>query len=99
MRKLALSAAILLGGLSANALTVNTENVKIETSMQQSVYTLIDSADLPAAVMLTLDDTYPGCFIEAAYINEDGEYKITITLDDARGTFYLDADGEWLKYE
>lgn len=96
MKKLILSGAIILGSLSTYASTVSIENVKIETA-SQSVYTPISSGDLPEAVILALDETYPGYVIVAAYINEDGEYKIDITIEESAGTLYIDADGNWLK--
>jgi hypothetical protein len=96
MKKLFLSAAIILGGLSTHAATVNPDALKIETSIQND-FTLIDSADLPAAVILALEDSYPGYVLDAAYINEYGEYKLDIRIDTATGTFYIDEEGNWLK--
>ena len=96
MKKLVLSAAIILGGLSANASTFRTEAVKIEMEML-NVYTPVNSEDLPAAVILALDENYPGYLITAAYVNEYGEYKIDITIEDSEGTLYIDAAGNWLK--
>ena len=86
MKKLVLSAAILLGGLSANASTVKTDAVKIETNVEYG-FTLIDSADLPAADILALEETYPGYVIDAAYINEFGEYQIDLRIEESAGTF------------
>jgi hypothetical protein len=97
MKKLILSAAIILGGLSANASTVKTEAVKIETGMQDG-FTPIDIATLPAAVIQALEDTYPGYVVDAAYINEYNEYQIDLRIEESAGTFWIDADGNWLKY-
>ncbi|MEO7976917.1 hypothetical protein [Flavobacterium sp.] len=98
MKKLILSGAIILGSLSTYASTVNNEAVKIETAMQDDSFTLIDSADLPAPIIQSLEDTFPGYVIVAAYINEYGEYQVDITVEESTGTFYLDVDGNFLKF-
>ncbi|PTS94186.1 hypothetical protein DBR27_18020 [Flavobacterium sp. HMWF030] len=95
MKKLILSAAILLGGLSMQA-----ENVVVTSSMVQSVnvqdeYKEIDA--VPAAIKTALDNAYPGVKLEKAYVNEKKEYKIEITVRGEKSTVYTDATGNILK--
>lgn len=95
MKKLILSAAILLGGLSMQA-----ENVVVTSSMVQSVniqdeYKEIDA--VPAAIKTALDNAYPGVKLEKAYVNEKKEYKIDITVRGEKSTVYTDATGNILK--
>jgi len=95
MKKLILSAAILLGGLSMQA-----ENVVVTSSMVQSVnvqdeYKEVDA--VPAAIKTALDNAYPGVKLEKAYVNEKKEYKIDITVRGEKSTVYTDATGNILK--
>ncbi|KIO52257.1 hypothetical protein [Flavobacterium hibernum] len=95
MKKLILSAAILLGGLSMQA-----ENVVVTSSMVQSVnvqdeYKEVDA--VPAAIKTALDNAYPGVKLEKAYVNEKKEYKIEITVRGEKSTVYTDATGNILK--
>lgn len=95
MKKLILSAAILLGGLSMQA-----ENVVVNSSMVQSVniqdeYKEVDS--VPAAIKTSLDEAYPGVKLDKAYVNEKKEYKIEITVRGEKSTVYTDASGKILK--
>lgn len=95
MKKLILSAAILLGGVSMQA-----ENVVVTSSMVQSVnvqdeYKEVDA--VPAAIKTALDNAYPGVKLEKAYVNEKKEYKIEITVRGEKSTVYTDATGNILK--
>ena len=80
MKKLILSAAILLGGLSMQA-----GNVAVTSSMVQSVnvtvqdeYKEVDA--VPAAIKTALDNAYPGVKLDKVYVNEKKEYKIVIVF-------------------
>ncbi|MFH6993218.1 hypothetical protein [Flavobacterium sp. FlaQc-48] len=95
MKKLILSAAILLGGLSMQA-----GNVVVTSSMVQSVniqdeYKEVDA--VPAAIKTALDNAYPGVKLEKAYVNEKKEYKIDIIVRGEKSTVYTDATGNILK--
>lgn len=95
MKKLILSAAILLGGLSMQA-----GNVAVTSSMVQSVniqdeYKEVDA--VPAAIKTALDEAYPGVKLDKAYINDKKEYKIEITVRGEKSTVYTDATGKILK--
>ena len=95
MKKLILSAAILLGGLAMQA-----GNVVVTSSMVQSVniqdeYKEVDA--VPAAIKTALDNAYPGVKLEKAYVNEKKEYKIEITVRGEKSTVYTDATGNILK--
>lgn len=95
MKKLILSAAILLGGVSMQA-----ENVAVASLMVQSVniqdeYKEVDS--VPAAIKTALDNAYPGVKLDKAYVNEKKEYKIEITVRGEKSIVYTDAAGNILK--
>ncbi|OXA68413.1 hypothetical protein B0A67_20750 [Flavobacterium aquidurense] len=95
MKKLILSAAILLGGVSMQA-----GNVAVTSSMVQSVniqddYKEVDA--VPAAIKTALDEAYPGVKLDKAYVNDKKEYKIEITVRGEKSTVYTDATGKILK--
>ena len=95
MKKLILSAAILLGRLSMQA-----GNVAVTSSMVQSVniqdeYKEVDA--VPAAIKTALDEAYPGVKLDKAYVNEKKEYKIEITVRGEKSTVYTDATGKIIK--
>ncbi|WP_394776989.1 PepSY-like domain-containing protein [Flavobacterium sp.] len=97
MKKLILSAAIILGGLSVQA-----GNPQIKTSMTQSVnvqdeFTEIGADAVPAAVKSTIEKSFPNTKLEKAFKNEKNEYKIEISSGDKKYTVYTDASGNIIK--
>jgi hypothetical protein len=96
MKKLILSAAIILGSLSIYATTTNVEPVKVSVNFQ-SEYKEIKAEEVPEAVTKALETAYPGAKLEKAYVNEKKEYKLDIAVGDQKATVYSDANGNWLK--
>ncbi|PWB25920.1 hypothetical protein [Flavobacterium sp. HTF] len=94
MKKLILSAAIVLGTLSAQAGTVLVKNPMVQT-VTQDEYKEVDA--VPAAIKTALDNAYPGVKLEKAYVNDKKEYKIDIVVRDVKSTIYTDAQGNILK--
>ena len=95
MKKLILSAAIVLGSLSMNAETPVATNQMVLTVNDQDGYKEVDG--VPAAVKKGLDDAYPGVVLEKAWVNDKKEYKIEITVRGEKSTVYTDASGNILK--
>lgn len=94
MKKLILSAAIVLGGLSMQA--GNTVVTSMISSINiQDEYKEIDA--VPAAVKTGLDNAYPGVKLEKAYVNDKKEYKIEISVRDVKSVVYTDEKGNILK--
>jgi len=97
MKKLILSAAIVLGSLSTYAISdTATENTKIEAKLQTE-YTEISLDSLPAVVKTAVEKAYPGAKIGKAYINDKKEYKLELSVGDQKATVYTDVNGNWLK--
>ena len=94
MKKLILSAAIVLGGLSLQAATLNTTN-PIINSVFQDEYKEVDA--VPAAVKTGLDNAYPGVKLEKAFVNDKKEYKVEITVRGEKSTVYTDEKGNIIK--
>jgi len=94
MKKLILSAAIVLGSLSMQATTISSTNTVIKT-ITQDEYKEVDA--VPAAVKTGLDNAYPGVKLEKAYVNDKKEYKVEITVRGEKSTVYTDEKGNILK--
>jgi hypothetical protein len=95
MKKLILSAAILLGGLSMQAGNVTLTNSTVQSVNIQDEYKEVDA--VPAAIKTALDNAYPGVKLDKAYVNEKKEYKIEITVRGEKSTVYTDASGNIIK--
>ena len=94
MKKLILSAAIVLGGLSMQAGNTVVTN-SISTINIQDEYKEIDA--VPAAIKTSLDNAYPGVKLEKAYVNAKKEYKLEISVRDVKSVVYTDEKGTILK--
>jgi len=95
MKKLILSAAIVLGGLSMQAGNTVVTNSMISTINIQDEYKEIDA--VPAAIKTSLDNSYPGVKLEKAYVNAKKEYKLEISVRDVKSVVYTDEKGTILK--
>ena len=97
MKKLILSAAILLGGLSMNAATpVVTNSIALSVNIQDE-YKEVTADAVPAAVKSTIDKSFPNTKLEKAYKNEKNEYKLEISSGDKKYTVFTDASGNIIK--
>lgn len=97
MKKLALSAAIILGSLSIPALAEITPN-NVNTSISvQAEYTEVTTDAVPVAVKTALQTAYPNAKLVKAYVNDKKEYKLEISVGDQKATVYSDVNGNWLK--
>lgn len=97
MKKLILSAAILLGVMSVQAFnTVKTVSV-MESVTIQDEFTEISADAIPAEVKSTLEKSFPNTKLEKAYKNEKNEYKLDILNGDKKFTIYTDATGNVIK--
>lgn len=94
MKKLILSAAIVLGSLSIQAATISSPNTVIKSVIQDE-YKEIDA--VPAAIKTGLDNAYPGVKLEKAFVNDKKEYKIEITVRGEKSTVYTDEKGNIIK--
>ncbi|MEO6175623.1 MAG: hypothetical protein ABIP27_10785 [Flavobacterium circumlabens] len=95
MKKLILSAAIVLGTMSMQAGNTYVKSAVIQSEITQDEYKEIDA--VPAAIKTALDNAYPGVKLEKAYVNEKKEYKIDIIVREEKSTVYTDAKGNILK--
>jgi hypothetical protein len=98
MKKLILSAAIILGGISAQAAT-NLKPATIFHSVTtiQAEFTEITADAVPDAVKSTIEKSFPSAKLEKAYKNEKNEYKLDISMGDKKYTILTDASGNIIK--
>jgi hypothetical protein len=97
MKKLILSAIVVLGTMSmhANVWPVS-QNAKAAVTIQ-SEYTEVTVDAVPAAVKTALQTAYPGAKLDKAFVNDKKEYKLEISVGDQKATVYSDVNGNWLK--
>jgi hypothetical protein len=97
MKKLILSAAIVLGSLSTYATTVPTVSSTIKTVSIQEEYTEVKLEEVPEAIKAALKTAYPSAVLDKAYINATKEYKLDVTIGDKKGNLFVDAAGKWIQ--
>jgi len=97
MKKLFLSAAIVLGSLTSFASTSTAINTNVKVVSIADEYTEIKLEELPAAITESLKKAYPEAVITKAYKNEKAQYKLDVTVGDKVGNLFANADGTWIK--
>ena len=97
MKKLILSAAVLLGALSMQATNVAVTNEMVQSVNIQNEFTEIGADAVPAAVKSTIEKSFPNTKLEKAYKNEKNEYKLEISSGDKKYTVFTDASGNIIK--
>lgn len=99
MKKLILSVAIVLGGMSIFSAQAQeqTKAPTEQTTQATQEYTEVQSSDIPTAVTEALKKSYPDAVLSKAYVNDKKEYKLEISVKDQAATVYTDVDGNWLK--
>ena len=100
MKKLILSAAIILGSLTTISAQEATQTATAATEQAAPAtdgFTEIKTSDLPSAVTDALKKVYPDAVLSKAYVNDKKEYKLEISVKDQAATVYTDVDGNWLK--
>jgi hypothetical protein len=97
MKKLILSAAIILGGFTAFAQSSVSTKTVTTTQTVEDKYTEVKLEDVPSSVILAVKTAQPEAAIEKAYINEKKEYKLDIKVGDQKSTVYTDAAGNLTK--
>ena len=97
MKKVILSAVIVLGSLSIYAATLTITEPVIKVAIVQDGYTEVSGDTVPVAVKTALQKAYPDVKLDKAYVNEKKEYKLEISVDDQKATVYSDVNGNWIK--
>ncbi|TXE08578.1 hypothetical protein ES711_08735 [Gelidibacter salicanalis] len=100
MKKVILSVAIVLGGLSSFATPAFTKpQTDAVVMIAQKEYKEIKAEDLPQAVKDALAADFQTATLDKAYVNEKLEYKLELTIEETATTVYADKDGNWIEKE
>ena len=97
MKKLILSAVIVLGSLSLYASNQVTPEQTKTVVTAQAEYTEVSTDAVPPAIKTALQTAYPGAKLDKAFVNEKKEYKLEISVGDKKATVFSDVNGNWLK--
>jgi len=97
MKKLILSAVIVLGSLSIYASNETTPAQAKTVVTAQAEYTEVTTDAVPPAIKTALQTAYPGAKLDKAFVNEKKEYKLEISVGDQKATVFSDVNGNWLK--
>lgn len=97
MKKLILSAVIVLGSLSLCASNQVTPEQTKTVVTAQAEYTEVSTDAVPPAIKTALQTAYPGAKLDKAFVNEKKEYKLEISVGDQKATVFSDVNGNWLK--
>ncbi|MHC0439246.1 hypothetical protein [Flavobacterium sp. 3-210] len=97
MKKILLSAAIVLGSLTSFAANSSIEDSTIKTVSIQDEYTEIKLEELPAAITDALKKSFPNAILTKAYKNEKAQYKLDVTVGEKTGNLFANADGTWIQ--
>lgn len=102
MKKVVLTVAIVLGGLSTFATSAFAMNQTSQIELiAQEEYKEIKAEGLPQAVKDALAKDFPTATINKAYVSEKQvlEYKLDLTIDGEPLTVFADKDGNWIEKE
>ncbi|WP_432222473.1 hypothetical protein ACRASX_03845 [Flavobacterium sp. TMP13] len=97
MKKLILSAAIVLGSLSTITATASNVNPIVKSVIIADDYTEIKVEEVPAAIIDALKKAYPDAVLTKAYVNENKEYKLDVKVGDKEGNLFADETGNWIQ--
>ncbi|MCF8714747.1 hypothetical protein JM658_07885 [Joostella atrarenae] len=97
MKKIVLVAAMALGSLTAFAAVPATANNDVKVVVMQDNYKEIAVAELPQAILESLQADYPGAEITKAFVNEENEYKLEVKMGDQTGNLFANESGEWIE--
>lgn len=104
MKKIFLSAAILLGSLTtmqAQDKMATTETTTVTTTTETAAATTdfdeIQLDDVPSVVSNTLANAYPDAILTKAYVNAKKEYRLDVKLGDKQASLFVDENGKWIK--
>jgi hypothetical protein len=97
---LTLTVAILTSGVSISAANINNNNSdEVVVTVLDDGFKEITVKELPEAVATAFLKDYASAGIIKVYVNGSEQYKIEISVDEAKSIIYADKEGTWLKEE
>ena len=95
MKNLILAAAI-LAGASTYATTNTTSPITPVHTVVEKGFKEVSLDKLPAAVVKSVKESFPKGKLSKAFVNENEQYKLEISLENESKTLFADKDGNWL---
>jgi hypothetical protein len=99
MKKLVFATALAIGSLTIGtaATPIIFHDGIMEEVMAQD-YKEVAVSDVPTAVTDALEADYAGATLNKAYVNEEDDYKLEVSMEDGTAMeLYADAEGNWLE--
>ena len=96
MKKLILSAALILGSFATFAQTSTTTKTTTTQTIEDK-YSEIKLEEIPSSVILALKTAKPEAIVEKAYINDKKEYKLDIKIGSISTSVFTDSEGTLVK--
>lgn len=96
MKKLILSAAIILGSLSTIATPLKSYHQETTSMTVQDEYTEIKLEEVPEAIKTSLKASFPTAVLLKAYVNVKKEYQLDVIAGDKKGSLWADETGKWI---
>jgi hypothetical protein len=96
MKKLVLATTILLGSFATFASPIfefNSDKIEI---LSQDKYKEIKLDKVPEAIKMALKKAYPEATLDKAFVDDNKEYKLEITVATQKATVYSDVEGNWI---
>ncbi|WP_339707318.1 hypothetical protein [uncultured Kriegella sp.] len=99
MKKLVFVLALSLGSFTAFAQDAEpAQEEATEAVATQDGFNEVAADELPEAVTAAVSKNYPTASIDKAYVNEEKQYKLEVSLEDGTaGTLYADESGNWIE--
>ncbi len=97
MKRLFISAALVLGSLTSFASTSPITNSIVKSISVQDEYTEIKLEELPAPITESLKKSFPNAVLTKAYKNAASQYKLDVTVGEKTGNLFANADGTWIQ--
>ncbi len=113
MKKLILSAAIVLGSLTAMNAQVQEEKAvpaeqtppteqvapagQAAVAQEVNAYTEIKIEEVPTAVTDALKKAFPEAVLNKASVNDKKQYQLEVKVGEKEGALYADETGKWIQ--
>ncbi len=98
MKKIIFVLALTLGSMTAFAQSTEQVEESATEVVAQDQFSEIAAEELPEAVTAAVAKNYPTATIDKAYVNEEKQFKLEVSLEDGTsGTLYADEEGNWIE--
>lgn len=98
MKKVILTAALILGGLTTfatSAITFNQTDKVVMTTQEE--FKEVKAEELPQAVKDAFAKDFKAATLKKASVNAEQLYKLEIIVDGKEYAIHADKDGNWIK--